>query len=305
MLKRLAAPLVSVVSFAFTANGYRPLTKDGYGSVFAFAYGLFASELPLQTSASSSRRWPHCRAGCRARIRRFSWLMSALSGLGLLGLRQLGHRANEPLTAALDAGLGADRRTESGDLWKRPAPGGATAKKPGVARMLRIYRDYAHDGDISYGERRLQEPSRHLATARPRPRRAGAGVAAGSRRRLDGGKQTRTGASVDEPFGRAGLGLRGDQLPAQPALHLARSHRRRQTCDRLDEGAHRRLRRRPGLDRHHRGLGGRALVFACRTDPQRPAVSAGVRGRRHPGGCGRPVLRRLRLHPQPAMRYIH
>ncbi len=37
-------------------------------------------------------------------------------------------------------------------MWKRPAPGGATAKKPGAARMLRIYCDYAQDGDISYGE---------------------------------------------------------------------------------------------------------------------------------------------------------
>jgi acetyl esterase/lipase len=151
-VKRLAAVLVSVLSFAFTANGYRSLTKRPYGSVSAFAYGLFASELPMQSLgiqfaalAAVSRRLP-------PRIRRFSWLLSAMSWLGLLGLRYVGRKANEPLTAALDAGLGPDRRTESGDLWKRPAPGGATAKKPGVARMLRIYRDYAHDGDISYGE---------------------------------------------------------------------------------------------------------------------------------------------------------
>ena len=151
-MKRLAAVLVSVLSFAFTANGYRSLTKRPYGSVSAFAYGLFASELPMQSLgiqftalAAVSRRLP-------PRIRRSSWLLSAMSWLGLLGLRYVGRNANEPLTAALDAGLGPDRRTESGDLWKRPAPGGATAKKPGVARMLRIYRDYAHDGDISYGE---------------------------------------------------------------------------------------------------------------------------------------------------------
>jgi acetyl esterase/lipase len=144
--------MVSMLGFAFTANGYRPLTKRPYGSLFAFAYGVFASELPMQSLgvqftalAAVSRRLP-------PRIRRFSWLLSALSWLGLLGLRHVGRKANEPLTAALDAGLGPDRRTESGDLWKRPAPGGATAKKPGVARMLRIYRDYAHDGDISYGD---------------------------------------------------------------------------------------------------------------------------------------------------------
>jgi len=151
-MKRLAAVLVSVLGLAFTANGYRPLTKHGYGSVFAFAGGVFASELPVQTLgvqltalAAVSRRLP-------PRLRRFSWLVSGLSWLGLLGLRHIGHKANEPLTAALDAGLGPERRTESGDLWKRPAPGGATAKKPGAARMLRVYRDYAHHGDISYGE---------------------------------------------------------------------------------------------------------------------------------------------------------
>jgi acetyl esterase/lipase len=152
LLKRLAALLVSVASVAFTANGYRPLGRGGYGSGFSFAYGLFASELPMQSlavqltaQAALSRRLP-------PPIRRFCWLLSALSAVGLLGLRRLGHRANEPLTAALDAGLGPERRTESGDLWKRAAPDGATAKRPGVARMLRVYRDYAHDGDIPYGE---------------------------------------------------------------------------------------------------------------------------------------------------------
>ena len=48
-MKRLAAVLVSVLSFAFTANGYRSLTKRPYGSMSAFAYGLFASELPMQS----------------------------------------------------------------------------------------------------------------------------------------------------------------------------------------------------------------------------------------------------------------
>jgi acetyl esterase/lipase len=151
-VKRLAAVLVSVLGFAFAANGYRPLSKNGYGAGFAFGYGVFATELPMQTLgvqlaalAAVSRRLP-------LPIRRFSWLVSALSCLGLLGLRRLGRRANEPLTEALDEGLGPDRRTESGDLWRRAPSWGATAKKPGVARMLRIYRDYTHEGDISYGE---------------------------------------------------------------------------------------------------------------------------------------------------------
>ena len=151
-MKRLAAVLASALGFAVTANGYRPLTKHGYGSLYAFSYGVFASELPVPVLGGQLVALAGLSRWLPPRIRRFSWLVAGLSWLGLLGLRHLGRRANEPLTAALDAGLGPDRRTESGDLWKRPAPGGATAKKPGVARMLRIYRDYAHDGDISYGE---------------------------------------------------------------------------------------------------------------------------------------------------------
>ena len=151
-MKRLAAVLVSVLALAYTANGYRPLTRDRYGSGFAFAYGVFASELPMQTLAVQLAAQGAVSRLLPPRLRRFSWLVAALSWLGLLGLRRVGRGAHEPLTAALDAGLGPERRTESGDLWKRPAPGGATAKRPGAARMLRIYRDYTHDGDISYGE---------------------------------------------------------------------------------------------------------------------------------------------------------
>jgi hypothetical protein len=137
-VKRLAAVLVSVLGFAFTANGYRPLTKHGYGSAFAFGYGVFASELPMQTLGVQLAALAAVSGRLPPRIRRVSWLVSVLSWLGLLGLRHVGRRADEALTAALDAGLGPDRRTESGDLWKRPTPAGATAKKPGVARMLRI-----------------------------------------------------------------------------------------------------------------------------------------------------------------------
>jgi acetyl esterase/lipase len=151
-MKRLAAVLVSLSSVVFTVNGYRPLSKRGYASGYAFGYGVFASELPLQSLAvqvaalaAVSRRLPW-------RLLRFTWLLTAVSGLGLLGLRHVGRSADELLTAALDDGLGRDRRQQSAALWRRPPPGAATAKTPGAARMLRIYRDYAHDADLSYGE---------------------------------------------------------------------------------------------------------------------------------------------------------
>jgi acetyl esterase/lipase len=151
VVKKLAAVLGSLAGLAVTANGYQPLGKRGYLSVYAFSFGVFASELPLQLIAGQFAALAAITRRLSPRLRWFSWLVSALSWLGLLGLNRLGHQANLPLTAALDAGLGIDRRTQSADLWMRPA-GAGTAKNPGVVRMLRIYRDYAHDTDISYGD---------------------------------------------------------------------------------------------------------------------------------------------------------
>jgi acetyl esterase/lipase len=147
---KLAAVLGSLAGLVSTANGYRPLCKRGYSSLCAFGFGLLASELPLQILAGQFAMLAAVTRRLSPRPRRFSWLVSMVSWLGLLGLNRVDRQANAPLTAALDAGLGSDRRTESGDLWKRPA-GAGTAKSPGVIRMLRIYRDYAHDADISYG----------------------------------------------------------------------------------------------------------------------------------------------------------
>lgn len=150
MLKRLIAVVSSLAGLVTTANGYRPLTKRGYPSLFAFSFGVFASELPLQVLGVHLAMIGAMWRRLSPRIRLFSSLVSGISTLGLLGLHRIGRSANTPLTAALDEGLGSERRTESGDLWKRPA-GAGTAKTPGVIRMFRIYRDYAHDTDISYG----------------------------------------------------------------------------------------------------------------------------------------------------------
>ncbi|HXB88266.1 alpha/beta hydrolase [Mycobacterium sp.] len=150
-MKKLTAVLGSLAGLAVTANGYQPLSKRGLLSTYAFSFGVFASELPLQLIAGQFAALAAVTRRLSPRLRWFSWLVSALSWLGLLGLNRLSHQANLPLAAALDAGLGTDRRTQSADLWKRPA-GAGTAKNPGVVRMLRIYRDYVHDTDISYGD---------------------------------------------------------------------------------------------------------------------------------------------------------
>lgn len=150
-VKKLLAVLASLAGLGVTANGYQPLSKRGYLSMYAFSFGVFASELPLQLVAGQAALLAAVTRKLSPRVRRFSWLVSALSWLGLAGLHRIGAQADQPLKAALDAGLGPDRRTESGDLWKRPA-GAGTAKSPGVLRMARVYGSYAHDTDISYGE---------------------------------------------------------------------------------------------------------------------------------------------------------
>jgi hypothetical protein len=150
-VKKLLAVLASLAGLAVTADGYQPLSKRGYLSIYAFSFGVFASELPLQLIAGQFALLAAVTRKLSPRLRRFSWLVSALSWLGLAGLHRIGAQADQPLKAALDAGLGTARRTESGDLWKRPA-GAGTAKSPGVLRMARVYGSYARDTDISYGE---------------------------------------------------------------------------------------------------------------------------------------------------------
>ena len=89
-----------------------------------------------------------------------------------------------------------------------------------------------------------------------------------------------------------------------PRAPMPGPRRRRQAGDRLDQGPHRVLRRRPRLRRHHRRLGRRPPGRPGRGDPRRPRVPAGLRGRRHLGaGRGAP-LRRLRLRRRhgPAQR---
>ena len=150
-MTRLAAVLSSLAGLVFTANGYRPISKRGYVSGYAFAYGVFASELSLPTAGGHLAFTAAISRWLPPRLRRFTWLVSATSWLGLLGLDRIARRANVPLSAALDDELGPDRRTDSDELWKRPE-GAGLAKAPGLIRTMRVYRNYAHDADISYGE---------------------------------------------------------------------------------------------------------------------------------------------------------
>lgn len=151
VIRHIGAAAVTTVTAASTVNAYRPLARGGFPSLYSWMFGLVVTELPLQTLLSQLAGLALTGRRLNPPLRIIAWVIAGLSALSLLNLSRAGHRANVPLTEALDSGLGPDRLTESRGLWRRPA-GGGTAKTPGLLRMLRIYRDYAHDSDISYGE---------------------------------------------------------------------------------------------------------------------------------------------------------
>ena len=151
VVRQIGAVAAAAVTAASTLNAYRPLARSGYASVFSWFFGLVVTELPLHTLVSQLGGLALTGHRLTRPVGTIAWLVAGVSALGLLNFSRAGHGANAPLTAALDNGLGTSRRTDSAGLWRRPA-GGGTAKTPGPLRMLRIYRDYAHDSNISYGE---------------------------------------------------------------------------------------------------------------------------------------------------------
>lgn len=151
IVRQIGALLVAAVTAASTLNAYRPLARNGYPSLPSWAFGLVVTELPLQTLISQLGGLGLTGSRLARPVRILSWLVAAVSAIGLLNFSRAGHRANVALTAALDSGLGTRRRTDSSGLWCPPA-GAGTAKAPGLLRMIRVYRDYVHDGNISYGE---------------------------------------------------------------------------------------------------------------------------------------------------------
>jgi len=149
--RQLGSLIVTAVTATSTLNAYRPLARSGYASIFSWIFGLVVTELPMQTLTSQVGGLAWAARYLNRPARTLAVLVAAVSAAGLLNFSRAGHKADVPLREALDDALGPHRRTESAGLWRRPAGAGA-AKSPGLLKMLRIYRDYIHDADISYGE---------------------------------------------------------------------------------------------------------------------------------------------------------
>ncbi|MCV7245536.1 alpha/beta hydrolase [Mycobacterium mantenii] len=151
IIRQIGSLVVTAVTAASTLNGYRPLARRGFPSLYSWMFGLVVTELPLQTLVTQLGGLALTARRLNRPVRIVAWIVAGISAAGLLNFSRAGHRATVPLNEALDSGLGADRLTDSASLWRRPT-GSGTAKTPGLLRMLRIYRDYAHDSNISYGE---------------------------------------------------------------------------------------------------------------------------------------------------------
>ena len=139
--RQLGSLIVTTVTATSTLNAYRPLARSGYASIFSWIFGLVVTELPLQTLTSQVGGLAWAARYLNRPARAIAWLVAGISALGLLNFSRAGHKADVPLREALDDALGPHRRT-----------GASTAKNPGLLKMLRVYRDYVHDANISYGE---------------------------------------------------------------------------------------------------------------------------------------------------------
>ena len=143
-LRRHRAALVaSIAGLLATVNGYRPLARKGRLSMAAVVFGVVVSELPLQTIACQFAGLTLVSPRLPRGLRRTAWLMSLVSWLGLLGLHRTSRCVDIELSKALDAELGP---------LQPPTRGAIAAKNPGLLRTMRIYRDYVHDPEISYGD---------------------------------------------------------------------------------------------------------------------------------------------------------
>jgi acetyl esterase/lipase len=138
-----------------TVNAYRPLSKRGPFAVMSYLGGWPTSELPLHvlasqlvTTVAAAVVWD-IFDGTTGRI---GAVLLVASWAGLVGLRLRATRAAALLQASLVEALGADYRDREVHPRSAEGAGERIARRPGVWRVLRAHRRYAHDKDIAYGD---------------------------------------------------------------------------------------------------------------------------------------------------------
>ncbi len=217
------------------------------------------------------------------------WLALAItlvSWLGLLVLMVQGFRAARQVQDALGDLLpvGDPPRVPWSHVLM-PVPHAAEGRHEGAGHRVRP------SGWPGPAPRRLPlgHPDHRSSTGRP----------PGPRWRMGHRRQAGAGHPAAGPPGGERLGGVQRQLPPEPGGDLPRPPHRPQAGGGVDPGARRRVRRRPGLHRRHRGIRRGPPDRAAGPDRRRSRLPARLRGRRHLVPGRRALLRRLRLD-QPA-----
>jgi acetyl esterase/lipase len=147
--------VLAAVGALNTLNAYRPLSKRGPFAVMSYLGGWPTSELPihvlsfqLAATAVAAAVWD-VFDGTAGLV---SAVLLLLSWSGLVGLRLRAPAAAALLEASLVEALGADYRER--EVQPRPVDrtGVKAARRPGVWRMLRAHRRYAHAKNLAYGD---------------------------------------------------------------------------------------------------------------------------------------------------------
>ena len=214
--------VTSALGAAATANALRPVARTGPLSAPAFAFGLPTSELPIQAAiaqaltAAVSRRHRD-RHDWRNRL---ALALTAASCAGLVWMEREGLRSGQVLEQALVDELGQDYRRRITEGFT-PEPDVALTQRRILLPDFTTRRRYRAERDLSYGEfgtRNLLDVWRRADLPNDAPRSR---AVPDSRRRVGHGKQEGPSGAAHGPPGRAGLGVRGPELPPEPAIHLA------------------------------------------------------------------------------------
>jgi acetyl esterase/lipase len=145
----------NVLAALNAANAWHALDRRGYGSVASFTAGWPTSELPLPTLGAhvAANAIAARYGGFRGRLAGLDLALATGTAAALVALQRSARGSADIYDQALRDGLGTDYRDRVVQL-EFPGPDAASARTPGVVRMLRIRRRFAHDRDIRYGPAR-------------------------------------------------------------------------------------------------------------------------------------------------------
>lgn len=142
----------NVLAALNAANALHPFDRRHAPSVWCFAAGWPTSELPLQALGAHVALTGV--AAARGDLRGLRGVAAGALGIATAATLGATYRtaksAGEVYEAALVDAIGPDYRDTIAEP-RDPGSNVATARAPGVARMMRIRRRFAHHADIPYG----------------------------------------------------------------------------------------------------------------------------------------------------------